>query len=54
MKLRELAGVVHIYPTFAEINKRVADEALKESLTPAARKWLRRLFRLRGSASTIA
>jgi len=49
MKLKELAGMVHIYPTRSEINKRVADAALKESLTPSTRKWIQRIFALRGA-----
>lgn len=49
MKASDLSGVIHIYPTLAQINRRVADQRLKESLTPARKKWLQRIFRLRGS-----
>ncbi|MFS8085314.1 MAG: dihydrolipoyl dehydrogenase family protein [Acidobacteriota bacterium] len=49
MNLKTLAGIIHIYPTFAEINKRVADQRLKEGLTPSSRAWIQRLFRLQGT-----
>lgn len=48
MKAADLSKVIHIYPTLAQINRRVADVRLKEGLTPNARKWIKRLFRLRG------
>jgi pyruvate/2-oxoglutarate dehydrogenase complex dihydrolipoamide dehydrogenase (E3) component len=48
MKASDLAGVIHIYPTLAEINRRVAEERLKEALTPTRKRWMKRLFRLRG------
>ncbi len=49
MKAADLSSVIHIYPTLAQINRRVADQRLKERLTPARKKWIQRLFRLRGS-----
>ena len=49
MKLNDLAGIIHIYPTFAEINKRVADQRLKEGLTPSSKAWIQRIFGLRGA-----
>ncbi len=49
MKLNELAGITHIYPTFAEINKRVADQRLKEGLTPSSKHWIQRIFGLQGA-----
>ena len=49
MKLNELAGITHIYPTFAEINKRVADQRLKEGLTPSSKQWIQRIFGLQGA-----
>jgi pyruvate/2-oxoglutarate dehydrogenase complex dihydrolipoamide dehydrogenase (E3) component len=48
MKAGDVSGVIHVYPTFAEINKRVADQRLKEGLTPTSRAWIKRIFRLRG------
>lgn len=48
MKAADLSNVMHIYPTLAQINRRVADQRLKEGLTPRAKKWIRRIFRLRG------
>ncbi len=49
MNLKELSRIIHIYPTFAEINKRVADQRLKEGLTPSARAWIQRIFGLQGT-----
>ncbi len=48
MKVEDLTRIIHIYPTLAQINRRVAEERLKQALTPARKKWLRRLFGLRG------
>ncbi len=48
MKAKDLSGVIHVYPTLAQINRRVADQRMKAGLTPALKKWLQRLFRLRG------
>jgi pyruvate/2-oxoglutarate dehydrogenase complex dihydrolipoamide dehydrogenase (E3) component len=48
MKLSELSRPIHIYPTLAEINRRAAEVRQKEALTPGAKKWIKRLFRLRG------
>ena len=48
MNAKELTGVIHAYPTLAQINRRVADQRLKEGLTPSARTWIQRLFGLRG------
>ncbi len=49
MKASDLSGVIHIYPTLAQINRRVADQRLKEGLTPIRKKWIQRLFGLRGT-----
>lgn len=49
MKLQDLAGVIHIYPTLSEINKRVADQRLKEGLTPSSKQWIQRIFGLQGA-----
>ena len=49
MKLKELAAIIHIYPTFAEINKKVADQRLKEGLTPKSKAWIQRIFGLQGA-----
>jgi pyruvate/2-oxoglutarate dehydrogenase complex dihydrolipoamide dehydrogenase (E3) component len=48
MKASDLSGVIHIYPTLAQINRKVADERMKARLTPLVRWWIKRLFRLRG------
>ncbi|MDZ4262410.1 MAG: hypothetical protein U1B30_08785 [Pseudomonadota bacterium] len=47
-KAADLSGIIHIYPSLAQINRRVADARLKEGLTPTAKKWIRRIFCLRG------
>ncbi|MHB8536041.1 MAG: dihydrolipoyl dehydrogenase family protein [Sulfuricaulis sp.] len=52
MKVGDLAGVIHIYPTLAQINRRVAEQRLKEGLTTTRRRWLQRLFGLRGGEQT--
>ncbi len=49
MRARDLSAVIHAYPTLAQINRRVADVRMKERLTPASKRWLRRLFGLRGA-----
>lgn len=48
MKASDLSGVIHIYPTLAQINRRVADARMKEGLTPVAKKWIKFIFGLRG------
>ncbi|HLF95668.1 MAG TPA: FAD-dependent oxidoreductase [Methylococcaceae bacterium] len=48
MTVSDLAGVIHIYPTLAQINRRVAELHLKTQLTPGRRRWIQRLFGLRG------
>lgn len=48
MKAAELSNIIHIYPTLAQINRRVADARMKEGLTPSAKKWIKRIFGLRG------
>ena len=49
MNAKELTGVIHAYPTLAQINRRVADQRLKEGLTPSSRMWIQRIFGLRGA-----
>ncbi len=49
MKLSDLAGVIHIYPTLSQIHKRLAQEHLKTSLTPGRLRLIKILFGLRGS-----
>jgi pyruvate/2-oxoglutarate dehydrogenase complex dihydrolipoamide dehydrogenase (E3) component len=50
LKVGDLANVIHIYPTLAQINRRVANEQLKSKLTPNAKRWMKCLFGLRGNA----
>jgi hypothetical protein len=48
MHAKDLSAVIHTYPTLAQINRRVADQRLKEGLTPTAKRWIQRIFGLRG------
>lgn len=48
MKASDLSRVIHIYPTLAQINRRVADARMKEGLSPNAKKWIKKIFGLRG------
>ena len=45
---KDLSGAIHVYPTLAQVNRRAADQRMKEGLTPAAARWIKRIFRLRG------
>jgi pyruvate/2-oxoglutarate dehydrogenase complex dihydrolipoamide dehydrogenase (E3) component len=48
LKAADISGTIHPYPTFAMINRRAADQRMKEGLTPTSRTWIKRLFGLRG------
>jgi len=48
LRLSDISNTIHIYPTLAQINRKVADMRLKAALTPFRRKVLKVLFRLRG------
>lgn len=48
MTATDISNTLHIYPTLAQINRRVADQRLKAALTPQRQRWLKRLLRLRG------
>ncbi|MDO8438553.1 MAG: FAD-dependent oxidoreductase [Nitrosomonadaceae bacterium] len=48
MKVSDLANMIHIYPTLAQINRRVANQQFKSRLTPTVRRWIKFLFKLRG------
>ena len=48
MRASDVSATIHVYPTFAQINRRVADQRLKEGLTPRSKAWLKRIFQLRG------
>lgn len=48
MKAGDLSNTIHIYPTLAQINRRVADQRLKEALTPKRKQWLKWIFDWRG------
>ena len=49
MKAGDLSATIHAYPTLASINRRAADQRLKEGLTPSSKAWIRRIFGLRGA-----
>jgi pyruvate/2-oxoglutarate dehydrogenase complex dihydrolipoamide dehydrogenase (E3) component len=49
MKAADLSGVIHTYPTFAQINRRVADQRMKEGFTPSRKRWIQKIFGLRGA-----
>ncbi len=49
MRTSDLSDVIHIYPTLAQVNRRVCDQRRKEALTPNAKKWIMRIARLRGT-----
>jgi pyruvate/2-oxoglutarate dehydrogenase complex dihydrolipoamide dehydrogenase (E3) component len=48
LKVSALSKTIHVYPTLSQINRRVADERMKSSLTPNRKRWIKRLFGLRG------
>ncbi len=45
--LKKVASMIHIYPTLAEISKRIADTYQRSRLTSGTLKWLRRYFQWR-------
>ena len=49
MQAADVSNFIHIYPTLAQINRRVADMRRKEGLTPTVKKWIKYIFGLRGS-----
>jgi pyruvate/2-oxoglutarate dehydrogenase complex dihydrolipoamide dehydrogenase (E3) component len=49
MNAKDISGVIHTYPTLASISRRVADQRMKEGLTPTAKAWIKRIFRLQGA-----
>jgi pyruvate/2-oxoglutarate dehydrogenase complex dihydrolipoamide dehydrogenase (E3) component len=42
--LKKIASMIHIYPTLAEICKRITSVYQSSRLTPRTKKWLRRYF----------
>ena len=49
LNAKDISGVIHTYPTLASIGRRVADQRLKEGLTPTAKTWIKRIFGLQGT-----
>jgi pyruvate/2-oxoglutarate dehydrogenase complex dihydrolipoamide dehydrogenase (E3) component len=54
LKLSALSGLIHAYPTYSQLDRFAADERMKRALTPARRRWLQRIFRLRGAPPDAA
>lgn len=50
LSAKHLSAAIHAYPTLASIARRVADQRMKESLTPSGKAWIRRIFGLRGTS----
>ena len=48
LRARDVSATIHAYPTFAMLNRRVADQRVKEGLTATAKGWIKRIFGLRG------
>lgn len=48
LKVGALSSSIHAYPTLAQINRRAADQRLKEGLTPSSKAWIKRIFGLQG------
>jgi len=48
LSAKDVSAVIHTYPTLASVNRRAADQRMKEGLTPTAKTWIRRIFRLQG------
>lgn len=42
--LKKISQMIHVYPTMAEMAKRVADTYQRTRLTPQLKRWLRRYF----------
>jgi pyruvate/2-oxoglutarate dehydrogenase complex dihydrolipoamide dehydrogenase (E3) component len=49
MNAKDISGAIHTYPTLASISRRVADQRMKEALTPSSKAWIKRIFRLQGA-----
>ncbi|MGH8750096.1 MAG: dihydrolipoyl dehydrogenase family protein [Burkholderiales bacterium] len=49
LKLADISGLIHVYPTLSLINRRAADARIKAKFSPGAKKWMKRIFGLRGA-----
>ena len=45
--LKKVASMIHVYPTLAEVSKRIADTYQRTRLSDGTKKWLKRYFRWR-------
>jgi len=45
--LKKVASMIHVYPTLAELSKRIADTYQRTRLTDGSKKWLKRYFQWR-------
>jgi pyruvate/2-oxoglutarate dehydrogenase complex dihydrolipoamide dehydrogenase (E3) component len=50
--LKEIAGTIHAYPTFAEVTRKAADRYQRSRLTPAVRRFFSWLYRRRREAAS--
>jgi pyruvate/2-oxoglutarate dehydrogenase complex dihydrolipoamide dehydrogenase (E3) component len=48
--LKQIASMIHIYPTMAEVSKRIADTFQRTRLTPSTKRWLKRYLHWRFGA----
>jgi len=48
LRAEDIAAAIHAYPTMSQVARRAADQRAKARLTPSARRWIQRIFRLRG------
>jgi pyruvate/2-oxoglutarate dehydrogenase complex dihydrolipoamide dehydrogenase (E3) component len=48
LRAADVSATIHAYPTFAMLNRRVADQRIKERLTASSKGWIKRIFGLRG------
>lgn len=51
LSIGALSASIHAYPTLSLLVRRAADQRAKEALTPGKRRWLQRIFGLRGAHS---
>lgn len=49
MRASDISGTIHAYPTFANVNRRAADQRQKEGLTASSKAWIKRVFGLQGT-----
>lgn len=50
LSAKHVSAAIHAYPTLSSIGRRVADQRMKEGLTPTSKAWIKRIFGLRGAS----